>query len=63
MKTTSSTELLSAAAIARELNVSEPKVKKAIKKLAIRPTAKRGVCCLYARDELPKIKTAIGSGN
>ena len=50
--------LLSAGAIAKELGLAETKVKKAIKDLALQPKAKRGVCNLYGREVLPKIKAA-----
>ncbi|MEO5345361.1 MAG: hypothetical protein H7834_03155 [Magnetococcus sp. YQC-9] len=52
--------VLSATNIAKELGVSDAKVKKAIKDLGIEPAAKRGVCCFYARDEIGKIKEKIG---
>ncbi len=51
-------DLLSAGAIAKELGLSEAKVKKAIKDLALAPKAKRGVCNLFGREVLPKIKAA-----
>ena len=51
-------DLLTAGAIAKELGLAETKVKKAIKELSIQPKAKRGVCNLYGRDALPKIKAA-----
>jgi UDP-N-acetylmuramyl pentapeptide synthase len=52
--------LTSAAKIAKELGVSDAKVKKAIKELAIEPAAKRGVCNFYSLDTIGKIKTALG---
>jgi len=52
------TDLLSAGAIAKELGLPETKVKKAIKDLALAPKAKKGVCNLYGRDVLPKVKKA-----
>jgi hypothetical protein len=52
-------ELLTAGNIAKELGVSDAKVKKAIKELAIQPKAKKGVCSYYSRDELPRIKEAL----
>jgi len=51
-------DLLTAGAMAKELGLSEAKVKKAIKELALAPKAKRGVCNLYGRDALPKVKKA-----
>jgi hypothetical protein len=56
MSTAKSPDLLSAGAIAKELGLSEAKVKKAIKELALAPKAKRGVCNLYGREILPKVK-------
>jgi hypothetical protein len=52
-------ELLTAGAIAKELGAPDAKVKKAIKDLALMPKAKKGVCCYYGRDVLPKIKAAV----
>lgn len=51
-------DLLTAGAIAKELGLPDAKVKKAIKDLALQPKAKKGVCNLYGRDVLPKVKTA-----
>jgi hypothetical protein len=51
-------DLLTAGAIAKELGLAEAKVKKAIKELALQPSAKRGVCNLYGREVLPKVKSA-----
>ncbi len=51
-------DLLTAGAIAKELGLPDTKVKKAIKDLALKPKAKKGVCCLYGRDVLPKVKVA-----
>ncbi|GAB0057534.1 hypothetical protein SIID45300_01864 [Candidatus Magnetaquicoccaceae bacterium FCR-1] len=53
--------VLSATNIAKELGVSDTKVKKAIKDLGIEPASKRGVCCFYARDEIGRIKEKIGA--
>lgn len=55
-----SEENLTAAKIAQQLGVSDAKVKKAIKELAIEPAAKRGVCCFYGADAVAKIKAALG---
>lgn len=60
MATDKATELLSAGAIAKELGLSEAKVKKAIKDLDLAPKAKRGVCSLYGREVLSKVKAAAG---
>ncbi|MBF0191687.1 MAG: hypothetical protein HQL99_11200 [Magnetococcales bacterium] len=51
---------ISATNIAKEIGVSDTKVKKVIKELGIEPAAKRGVCCFYARDDIPKIKEKLG---
>ncbi len=51
--------LLTSGGIAKELGVSDAKVKKAINELSIQPKAKKGVCCYYSRDELAKIKGAL----
>lgn len=53
-------EVLTAGAIAKELGVTDAKVKKAIKQLALEPAAKKGCCSYYARDSLPRIKAAVG---
>lgn len=52
-------DLLTAGAIAKELGVSDAKVKKALKDLAVQPKAKKGVCNLYGRDVLAKVKAAV----
>lgn len=51
--------LLTAAAIAKELGVTDAKVKKTIKELAIEPTAKRGVCNLYGPDSVASVKASL----
>jgi hypothetical protein len=56
---TSQSELLSAANIAKTLGVSDGKVKKAIQVLGIKPAAKKGVCNLYSKDVIPKLKSAV----
>ncbi len=53
------TDLLTAGQMAKALKASDAKVKKAIKDLAIQPAAKRGVCNLYAKDALQKVKAAV----
>ncbi|MBF0143937.1 MAG: hypothetical protein HQL59_10835 [Magnetococcales bacterium] len=53
-------DLISAGNIAKELGVSDGKVKKAIKELGLEPAAKRGVCCFYGRDAVDKIKGSLG---
>lgn len=51
-------DLLTAGAIARELGLSDAKVKKAIKDLGLEPKAKKGVCNLYGRDAVAKVRKA-----
>lgn len=53
--------LMTAAVIAKELGVSDTKVKKAIKELALEPASKRGVCCYYGRDALDQVKSKLAS--
>ena len=52
-------DLLTAGNIAKAIGASDAKVKKAIKDLAIKPKAKKGVCNYYSRDVLPKIKAVV----
>jgi len=52
-------DLLTAGNIAKTLSVSDAKVKKAITELGIKPTAKKGICNLYSKEMLAKIKAAI----
>ena len=51
--------LLTAGNIAKQLGISDAKVKKAIQQLAIKPAAKKGVCSYYPKDVVPKIKSAV----
>jgi hypothetical protein len=51
--------LLTAANIAKSLGVSDGKVKKAMQTLGIKPAAKNGVCNLYSKDVIPKLKGAL----
>lgn len=51
---------ISAGNIAKELGVSDAKVKKAIKELALEPASKRGACCFYSREAVDKIKACLG---
>ncbi len=53
-------ELLTAAKIAAQLNVSAPKVKNAIATLKLKPAAKKGACTYYAAADVAKIKKALG---
>ena len=50
---------MTAGAIAKELGVSDAKVKKAITELGIEPKEKKGACSYYAADALKKIKAAL----
>jgi hypothetical protein len=59
--TDAKTDLLSPGNIAKELGVSDGKVKKAIKELGLEPAAKKGVCSFYSRDAVAKIKASVGS--
>ncbi len=52
-------DLLTPGNIAKELKVSDAKVKKAILELGLTPAAKKGVCSYYSKKDLPKIKSAI----
>jgi hypothetical protein len=56
---TQNTDLLTAGNIAKELAVSDAKVKKAIQELGIKPKAKKGVCNYYSKDTVSKIKAAL----
>ena len=53
--------LMTAGTIAKELGVSDTKVKKAIKELALEPAAKKGVYSYYGRDTLDQIKGKLAS--
>lgn len=50
---------LTAAAIAKELGVSDAKVKKAIAALGIEPEMKKGVCCYYPAASVKRIQAAL----
>lgn len=53
-------ELLTAAKIAAQLKVTDGKVKKAIAAIGLAPTAKKGVCNLYSKGDVARIKKALG---
>lgn len=53
------TALYTAGNIAKELGLSDAKVKKAIQELKIVPAAKKGVCNYYAKDAIAKIKKVV----
>ena len=54
-------DLLTAGNIAKELGVSDAKVKKAITALGIKPASKKGACSYYSRDAVAKIKKEVNS--
>ncbi len=56
---TNTNDLVTAGNIAKELAVSDAKVKKAIQALGIKPKAKKGVCSYYAKDAVARIKAAV----
>ncbi len=53
------TDLLTAGNIAKQLAVTDAKVKKAIQELGLKPAAKKGVCNYYPKDTIAKIKSII----
>lgn len=53
------TDLMTAANIAKQLSVSDAKVKKAIQTLGIQPAAKKGVCNYYSKDTIAKVKSTL----
>ena len=59
MKATQAEDLLTAGGIAKVLGAPGAKVKKAIKDLAIKPKAQRGVCSYYGQDALEKVRKAV----
>lgn len=52
-------DLLTAGKIAKELGVSDAKVKKAIKELGLEPDAKKGACSYFGKAAIAKIKKAV----
>lgn len=52
-------DLCTAGTIAKELKLSDAKVKKALKELGIEPAAKKGVCNYYSADTVAKVKAAL----
>jgi len=58
MKTATS-ELFTAGSIAKQLAVSDAKVKKAIQQMGIKPITKKGVCNYYSKDAVLKIKAVL----
>ncbi len=51
--------LMTAGNIARQLGVSDAKVKKALGSLKIKPAAKKGPCNYYAAGVVPRVKAAL----
>jgi hypothetical protein len=51
--------MMTAATMAKELGVSDAKIKKAIAALGIQPEAKKGVCNYYGADTLKQVKAAL----
>lgn len=45
--------------IAKEIGVSDTKVKKAIEALKIEPVGKRGICKLYAPDVIEAVRNTL----
>ncbi|MEO5363226.1 MAG: hypothetical protein H7838_06335 [Magnetococcus sp. DMHC-8] len=52
-------EWVTAAGIAKELGISDTKVKKVIKELGLEPAVKKGVCSYYARDAVSRVKDKL----
>ena len=53
-------DLLTAGNIAKQLGVSDAKVKKAIKELGLEPDAKKGVCSYFGKAAVAKIEKQLG---
>ncbi len=51
--------LTSATAIAKDLGLSDAKVKKAIKELGLAPAAKKGCCSLYDAEAMAQLKAFL----
>ena len=56
---TDTNTLFTAGIMAKDLGVTDAKVKKAIKELSIEPAAKKGCCAYYTSEDLEKIKAAL----
>ncbi len=52
--------MLTASKIAKELGVSDAKVKKAITELGLVAAAKKGCCTYYTGEDLAKLKAVLG---
>jgi hypothetical protein len=51
--------LMTAATMAKELGVSDAKIKKTLAELGLQPEAKKGVCSYYGAETLKKVKAAL----
>jgi len=51
--------LITAGNMAKELGVSDAKVKKAIVELGLAPAAKKGCCTYYTAEDLQKLKAVF----
>jgi len=51
--------LSTAGAMAKELGVSDAKVKKAINELGLVPAQKKGCCSYYTGEDLAKLKAVL----
>ena len=54
--TTEAPTLTTASVMAKDLGVSDAKVKKAIKELGLAPAAKKGCCSFYDAEAMAKLK-------
>ncbi len=52
--------LFTVGAMAKDLAVSDTKIKKAIKDLKIEVAAKKGCCSYFTAEDMKKIKAALG---
>jgi hypothetical protein len=52
-------ELKTIANWAKELGLSEKKLKDAVKAAAIEPDQKKGVCCMYSKKSVEKAKKTL----
>ncbi len=51
--------LFTASAMAKELGVSDAKVKKAITEIGLVPASKKGCCTYFAAEDLQKLKAVL----
>jgi len=51
--------LITAGALAKDLGVSDAKIKKAILQLGLVPTAKKGCCNYYTSEDKKKLKAVL----